>query len=210
MTSNTVCVVLSVTSKVSAPYASSNSSRMIDSSRTSVNNNRTTHSDNTNEMVEAGEVPCGAHTVNNYPQRRQQPRQEAQTCYRHAHIAATGPLRIKEICSAYDIPEEDDQPEHPYISFTVSEIYPTTAIAAEQSHKEETSPFGSLPASRPWSFAERAKPAICCEGLKKLIFRTCRGERTARANRSTVWPQWRQNRPRSSANRTRAAMLLPF
>ena len=78
----------------------------------------------------------------------------------NAHIAATGPSRIKGICSAFDLPEEDDQPERPFISLTATEVHPTAAIAAEQSHNEETWRLSSLSASRPWPFGERAKPAI--------------------------------------------------
>ena len=78
----------------------------------------------------------------------------------NAHIAATGPSRVQGICSAYDLPEEDDQPERPYISFTATEVHPTAAIAAKQSHEAETWPFGSLSASRPWPFEERAKPDL--------------------------------------------------
>ena len=62
----------------------------------------------------------------------------------NAHIAATGPSRVQGICSAYDLPEEDDQPERSYVSFTATEVHPTAAVAAEQSHKSETRPFGSL------------------------------------------------------------------
>ena len=31
----------------------------------------------------------------------------------NAHIVTTGPSRVKAICSAYDLPEEDGQPERP-------------------------------------------------------------------------------------------------
>ena len=75
-------------------------------------------------------------------------------------FAATGPSRIKGICSVFDLPEEDNQPERPFISFTTTEVHPTAEIAAEQSHKEETWPFSSLSASRLWPFEECAKPGI--------------------------------------------------
>ena len=55
-----------------------------------------------------------------------------------SHIAATGPSRVRGICSAYDLPEEDDQPEHPHTSFTVTEVHPTAAPAAQQSRKAKT------------------------------------------------------------------------
>ena len=48
----------------------------------------------------------------------------------NAHIAATGPSRIKGICSAFDLPEEDNQPGRSYTSFTATEVHPTAAIAA--------------------------------------------------------------------------------
>ena len=79
----------------------------------------------------------------------------------NAHVAATRPSRIKGICSAFDLPQEDDQPERPSISFTATEVHPTAEIAAEQIHNEETWPFSSLSASRPWPFEELAEPAIC-------------------------------------------------
>ena len=85
----------------------------------------------------------------------------------NAHIAATGPSRVKGICSAYDLPEEDDQPERPYIPFTTTEVHPTAAIGEEQSHEADTWPFGSLSASRPWPFEEQAKPAIYFGGQEK-------------------------------------------
>ena len=84
-----------------------------------------------------------------------------------AHIAATGPSRINGICSAYDCPEENDQPERPLISFTATEVHPTVAIAVEQSHTEEPLPFGSLSASPPWPCEERANPAISLGGQRK-------------------------------------------
>ena len=125
----------------------------MDDSRTSVRGNKITHADSTNETVEAGEVPCGAHTT------KQPPHSDADYHVRrrkqgdgNAHIAATGPSWIKGICNAYDLPEEDDQPEHPSISFTATEVHPTAAIAAEQTHNEEAWPFSSLSASRPWPF----------------------------------------------------------
>ena len=42
----------------------------------------------------------------------------------------------------------------------MTEVHPTAAIAAEQSHKAETWPFGSLSVTCPWPFEERANPAI--------------------------------------------------
>ena len=56
------------------------------------------------------------------------------------------------------------------------EIQPTAALAAEQSHNEETWPFSSLPSSRPWPFEERAKPAISFEVQEKSDFSYMNGE----------------------------------
>ena len=83
-------------------------------------------------------------------------------------IAATGSLRIQGICSAFNLPGEDDQPKNPYICFTATEVHPTAAIAVEQAHNEETWPFSSLSASRLWPFEERAKPAISFLRSEKL------------------------------------------
>ena len=87
-----------------------------------------------------------------------------------SHIAAAGSFRVRGTFSAYDLPEEDDQPERPYISFTATEVHTTAAIAEEQSHKAETWPFGLLSASRPWPFEERAKPVISFGGQEKPDF----------------------------------------
>ena len=64
------------------------------------------------------------------------------------HVAAAGPSRVKEICSANGLAEEEDQPKRPYISFTAMEVHPTVAAVAKQSHKAATCPFGSRSASR--------------------------------------------------------------
>ena len=66
-TSSVTFVVVSATSKASAPYGSGTSSRMMDSSRSSVKDTRTTHADSTKETVEADEVPCGAHVLKQPP-----------------------------------------------------------------------------------------------------------------------------------------------
>ena len=64
MTSSATFVVVSVTSKQSAPYATSSSKRMMDGSRSSEKDNKIAHANSTNEAVEAGQVPCGARTTN--------------------------------------------------------------------------------------------------------------------------------------------------
>ena len=40
----------------------------------------------------------------------------------NAHVATARTQRIKGVCSAYDLPEEDDEPKRPYISFTATEV----------------------------------------------------------------------------------------
>ena len=67
ITSSATFVVVSVTSKLNAPYASSSSRKMMGSSRSSVKDNKINHADSTNETLEAGEVPCGAHTARQPP-----------------------------------------------------------------------------------------------------------------------------------------------
>ena len=133
----------------------------MNSSSNSVKDNKITHADSTNEIVEVGEIPCRAHTT-------QQPPIATPTAAPGGEnrLTATltllqlGLLRITGICSAFGLPEEGDQPQRPYISFTATEVHPTAAIAAEKIHNEETWSFSSLSASRPLPFEERAKPAI--------------------------------------------------
>ena len=88
----------------------------------------------------------------------------------NGHVAAAGPSRAKGTCSAYDLAEEEGQPERPYMSFIATEVHPTAATAPEQNHKAATWSFGSLSASRPWPFEERAKPAISFGGQEKPDF----------------------------------------
>ena len=88
----------------------------------------------------------------------------------NVHIVVTGTSRVKGICSTYDLPEEDDQLERPNIFLTATEVHPTAATPAEQSHKVETWPFRSLSASRRWPFEERAEPPISFGGQEKPDF----------------------------------------
>ena len=140
MTPSVTFVIALATSKASGPSASSTSSRMVDSSASSVENTRTTHASSTNETVEMDEVPCGAHIM-------KQPLIHSDTDCRtrrrkradgSAKVAAAGSSRVKGICRAYDLREKEGQPERPYISFTPTEVHPTAATAAEQSHKAAT------------------------------------------------------------------------
>ena len=81
----------------------------------------------------------------------------------NAHVAAAHTQRVKGICSAYDLPEEDDEPEHPYISFTANEVQSKTEPATWPTQSNATWSFGPLTV-RPWSFVEREKPAISLGG----------------------------------------------
>ena len=58
-----------------------------------------------------GPACCSPHKITT--ERRRLPARRSRRADGSAHVAATGPLRIKGICSAYDLPEEDDQPERP-------------------------------------------------------------------------------------------------
>ena len=71
---------------------------------------------------------------------------------------------IKEVCSAYDLPEEDDEPERPYIPFMATEVQSKTKPATAPRQKNGTWLFGPLTAARPWKFVEREKPAILLGG----------------------------------------------
>ena len=67
-----------------------------------------------------GPVWCSYHRVTSHSDADCRTRRRKQADG-NAHIAATRPSRIKGICSAFDLPEEeDDQPERPFISFTAT------------------------------------------------------------------------------------------
>ena len=72
--------------------------------------------------------------------------------------------RVKGVCSAYDLLEEDDEPKRPYISFEATEVQSKTEPATAPRQKNSTWPFGPLTAARPWSFVEREKPATSLGG----------------------------------------------
>ena len=46
-----------------------------------------------------------------------------------AHVAAAQTQRIKGVCSAYDLTEEDDELGRPYTSFTATEVRSKTVLA---------------------------------------------------------------------------------
>ena len=78
----------------------------------------------------------------------------------NAPVAASRTQRIKGVCSVYDLPEEDDEPERPYISFTATEVQIKTEPATVPRQKNGTWPFGPLTVTRPWPFVEIEKPGI--------------------------------------------------
>ena len=79
-------------------------------------------------------------------------------------MAAARTQRIKGVCSAYDLTEEDDEPERPHISFMATEIQNKTEPATAPRQKNGTWPFGPLTAARPWPLVEREKPSILLGG----------------------------------------------
>lgn len=40
------------------------------------------------------------------------------------YVATAGPCALRRICSAHNLPEEDERPEPPYLSFTATEYIP--------------------------------------------------------------------------------------
>ena len=65
------------------------------------------------------------------------------------------------MCSALDLPEQDNEPGRPYIAFSATKVTPT---AASTQIEKGARPFGPLPINRPaprsWPFVERSKPTI--------------------------------------------------
>ena len=82
----------------------------------------------------------------------------------NAHVAAAQTQCVEGFCSTHDLPEEDDEPERPYISFTKTEVQSKTEPATAPRQKNGTWPFGPLTAAHPWPFVEREKPAISLGG----------------------------------------------
>ena len=83
-----------------------------------------------------GPVWCSYHQTTSYSDADCRARRRKQADG-SAYIDATGSSRIKGICSAFDLPEEDDQPERAFISFTATELHSTAALAAELDLPEE-------------------------------------------------------------------------
>ena len=88
----------------------------------------------------------------------------------NAHVAATRTQCVKGVCSAYDLPEQDDEPERPYISFMATEVQSKTKTATTPRQKNSTWPFGLLTMARPWPFVEREKSAISLGGQDEPNF----------------------------------------
>ena len=53
----------------------------------------------------------------------------------NAHVAAARTRRVKGVCRTYDLPEEDDEPERHYISFTATEVQSKTEPATASRQK---------------------------------------------------------------------------
>ena len=77
-----------------------------------------------------------------------------------AHVAAARTQWVKGVSSAYDLPEEDDEPERPYISFTATEVQSTAEPATAPRQKNGTWPCDPLTAARVLLFVGREMSAI--------------------------------------------------
>lgn len=123
-------VVESGTSNLGAPYASSNSRRMMDSIRSSVKDNRIKHPDGTNETVQASEVQRGAHTIKQPPIATLIATPAgANERTGNAHLPATGLHGLKEAAAPTTFQKPDAQPDHPHASFRTTEVHPTASIS---------------------------------------------------------------------------------
>ena len=80
------------------------------------------------------------------------------------HVAASRTQRVRGICSAHDLPEEDNEPDRPYIFFTATKVQSKTEPATAPKQKNGTWLFGPLTAARPRPFMESEKPAISLGG----------------------------------------------
>ena len=78
----------------------------------------------------------------------------------NTHVTAARTQHVKGVCSAYDLPEEDDESERPYITFTATEVQSKTESATAPRQKNGIRLFSPLTAPRPWLFVERKKLAI--------------------------------------------------
>ena len=76
--------------------------------------------------------------------------------------------RVKGVCSAHHLLEEDNEPNRPYISFKTTGVQSKTEPATAARQKNGTWSFGLLTAARPWYYAERKKPALLLGGEDEL------------------------------------------
>ena len=66
-----------------------------------------------------------------------------------AHMAAAQTQRVKGVCSAYGLTEENYEPERPYVSFTETKVQSKSEPVTTPRQKNGTWPFGPLPVARP-------------------------------------------------------------
>ena len=129
----------------------------------------------------------------------------------NAYIAVTGSSGIRGICSDFDLPEEDDQPVHPFIPFTAMEVHPTVELAVEQSHNMWKRGFSANCQHRVVGHLRNAlNPLSLSDFRKGRNSPTLTRELSTRVDYFTVWPRFRLNRPTSSVKRARVVMLLLF
>ena len=134
------------------------SRRLIDSSRSSMDYNLTTHADSTNETVDADEVPYAAEK---HPPITTPTAAPGGANRLTATLALLQPGRGRyRYFAALTTFQNRATSRNTLTSPSVTKEHPTAAIAAGQSHNEETWPFRSLSASCPCPFEECAKPAI--------------------------------------------------
>ena len=76
----------------------------------------------------------------------------------NVNVAAVQPSRVG-MCSALDLPEQDNEPERPSIVFSATEV---TSKAVSTQTEKDTWPFGPQPTMCPvprhWTFVERSRP----------------------------------------------------
>ena len=114
--------------------------------------------DGSKTTVGAAEAVCGVHITIQHPITT--PAAVSNKTGGNAHVAAVRTQCVKGVCSAYDLPEDDDEPERPYISFTATNVQRKTEAATAPRQKNDTWPFGLLTAARPWLFMDDEKLAI--------------------------------------------------
>ena len=91
----------------------------------------------------------------------------------NANVATVKPRR-EDICSAFDLPEQDNKPGRPFVAFSVSGKTPAAASIQIEKGVWSLDPLPNIrPAPRPWPFVERIKPIILlCEQDKPDVTNT--------------------------------------